>query len=219
VKFVAVVLTHNAQTHNRLEMLSEAATSLSEADEVLIVDNGSSDGSDGLVERLGGSCYRPADGVSTCGRGMNICITAAAKRGDIVVFSNDDIIWRPGWRDKLERFWNDCPPEVAIVAGLLEEDYFWNQPRGVIEVDGVRGLWRETVPGGAWTLRAAEWPQIGPVPEKKGWDDVPTCRRLNANGRKCVALDLADHAGVDSSTWGNGSKKFEKPLDRVRWGL
>lgn len=219
MKVVAVVLTHNAVTHNRLEMLSETLRSLSEADEVLLVDNGSSDDSAAFVEGLGGFSYKPADGVSTCGRGMNICITAAAKRGDLVVFSNDDIHWREGWRDRLQRFWSGAPENVAIVAGLLEEDYFWNTPRGLLVVEGEKGLVRDTVPGGAWTLRSADWPSIGPVPEKRGWDDVPTCRRMGEQKRVCVALDLAVHAGADSSTWGNGSKRFEKPLDRARWGL
>jgi glycosyltransferase involved in cell wall biosynthesis len=130
VKVVAIVLTHQAVTFDRLTMLSDTVQSLREADEVLIVDNGSTDGSAVRVEDLGGFAYRPADGVSTCGRGMNVCITAAAKRGDVVVFSNDDIVWRAGWRAQLEAFWVGAPEDVKIVSGLLEIDYPWNKPRG-----------------------------------------------------------------------------------------
>jgi hypothetical protein len=80
-------------------------------------------------------------------------------------------------------------------------------------------LVRETVPGGAWTLRSADWPRIGPIPEKAGWDDVPTCRKVNGKGGRCVSLDLCDHAGEGASTWGNSSARFGKPLDREAWGL
>jgi hypothetical protein len=89
----------------------------------------------------------------------------------------------------------------------------------VLDAGGVRGLVRETVPGGAWTLRSSDWPLVGPVPEKRGWDDVPTCHRVNAKGWRCVALDLSDHAGEGSSTWGNKSAAFGQPLDREAWGL
>ena len=219
MKVVAAVLTHNAITYGRTDLLSEAAQSLSEADEVLVVDNGSTDGSEVFVAGLGGSVYRPSDGVSTCGRGMNICITAAAGRGDLVVFSNDDIVWRPGWRTQLEAFWSQAPEDIMIVSGLLEIDYPWNTPLGTVDAGGVRGLVRETVPGGAWTLRSADWPRIGPVPEKRGWDDVPTCKRLGRDGFRVVALDLCVHAGEGSSTWGNKSAAFGQPLDRARWGL
>jgi glycosyltransferase involved in cell wall biosynthesis len=219
MKVVAVVLTHNALTHERLTMLSDTLQSLSEADEVLLVDNGSDDGSPVNVVALGGFAYRPPDGVSTCGRGMNVCIGAAAKRGDLVVFSNDDIVWREGWRASLEAFWEAAPADVLIVSGLLEMDYPWNKPRGVVDAGGVRGLVRETVPGGAWTLRSVDWPRIGPIPEQAGWDDVPTCRKVNGKGGRCVSLDLSTHAGEGASTWGNKSAAYGKPLDRERWGV
>ena len=219
MKITAVVLAHNAIKHQRIHLLSKCISSLGEADQVLVVDNGSTDGTEAYVMGLGGFTYKAADNNHTCGRGMNICITAAAKHGDIVVFSNDDIIWRPGWRAQLEAFWADAPAEVAIVSGLLEQDYPWNQPKGTVEAGGLRGLWRETVPGGAWTLRSKDWPAIGPVPERVGWDDVPTCRRVTESGRRCIAVDLCDHAGVDLSTWGNGSQRFGKPLDKEKLGL
>lgn len=219
MKVVGAILTHNAERFGRSGMLRLAIRSLGEADTVIVIDNGSDDGTEAFVESIGGTCYRASDGVHTCGRGMNVTITAAAELGDLVVFSNDDIGWRPGWRDRLEAFWSAAPPEVAIVSGLLEDDYPWNAPLGVVDSGDVRGLIRATVPGGAWTLRSADWPRIGPVPERVGWDDVPTCRRLVGEGRQVIALDLAEHLGVEHSTWGNGSAAFGRPLDRERLGL
>jgi len=219
VKVVAGVLAHNAHRYGRFELLKRCVTSLTEADAIVVIDNGSTDGTEQWVADIGGTVYSPPDGITTCGRGMNVTITAAANLGDLVVFSNDDIIWRPGWRDRLEAFWADAPANVAIVSALLEPDYPWNTPLGVVDAGGLRGLIRATVPGGAWTLRSAEWPTIGPVPERVGWDDVPTCRRVNDSGRRCVAVDLVDHAGIDHSTWGNASQRWAQPLDRDRWGL
>jgi glycosyltransferase involved in cell wall biosynthesis len=219
VRVVAAVLTHNAERHGRGDMLIAALRSLTEADATVVVDNGSTDGTADLVARIGGVVYEASDGVHTCGRGMNVTITAASEHGDLVAFSNDDIVWRPGWRATLEAFWSEAPADVAIVSGLLEDDYPWNRVVGTVDAGGVRGLVRATVPGGAWTLRSAEWPTIGPVPEAVGWDDVPTCRRLGGEGRRVVALDLADHVGVAHSTWGNGSAALGTPLDRGRWGL
>lgn len=219
MRVVAAVLTHNAKRYGRDMLLRDTLRSLAEADRVLLVDNGSSDGMADWVAQVGGFCYQPADRVTTCGRGMNVTITMAAADADVVVFSNDDIVWRPGWRARVQSFWEHAPDDVAIMSGLLEPDFPWNQPRATVEYGGVRGLVRETVPGGAWTLMAANWSIIGPVPEKAGWDDVPTCRRMNQLGWRNVAVDLADHAGVELSTWGNGSQKFAKPLNREAWGL
>lgn len=219
MRIVAAVLTHNAERHGRTEMLRRTVRSLAEADAVIVVDNGSTDGTEELVARIGGTVYRAPDNVYTCGRGMNVTITAAAKLGDIVVFSNDDICWKPGWREELAEWWAGAPADVAITSGLLEDEYPWNTSLNTIDVGRVRGLVRATVPGGAWTLRSADWPSIGPVPERVGWDDVPTCRRLVGEGRRVIALDLADHLGVEHSTWGNGSAAFGEPLDRRAWGL
>ena len=88
-----------------------------------------------------------------------------------------------------------------------------------VEAGGVAALVRDTAPGGAWTLRAADWPRIGPVPEAPGWDDVPTCNRLRKQGYRVCQIDLADHVGEDHSTWGNISNRLAKPLDRKAWNV
>lgn len=215
MKIVAGMVIHNAITHDRLELAKEAVWSLaSEADEVLVWDNGSTDGTEEWVASIGGHCYVPADGNTTGGRGMNRVSTAAAKRGDVVVLTADDMIWRPGWRAVVEEFWTHADPRIAVFCGLLEDEYPWSVPEGGIRVGTVHGLIRPTVPGSAWTFRSQDWfDAIGPFPEVQGYDDTPTCHRLVSWGRLLVAADLAEHRGEDRSVWGNQSYRYARPLD------
>jgi len=215
MKIVAAMMIHNGVENDRMGMALACAESLdSEADELLVVDNGSTDGTTDWVRQIGGLCYEPTDGVRTCGRGMNIAITAAANRGDVVVFSNEDMFWRPGWRAVIEEFWTYAPDDVAILCGDQEPNFPWSQPVGVIEAGGVRALQRPTVPGRAWTLLSEKWKSgVGPVPELHGWDDVPTCYRLGDFGYRLAAVDCCDHVGEDTSTWGNNSLSQARPFD------
>ena len=221
MKVVAGMLTHNAVRYGRMELARDCARSLAaEADELIVVDNGSTDTTSKWVEVIGGLVYQPDDGVTTCGRGMNVLGSACAARGDIVVLTSDDMFWRPGWRAAVEAFWAEANEKVALLCGLQEPDYPWSSPVGTYEAGGVKGLLRPSVPGSGWTFRSTDWfTTIGPVPETVGHDDVPTCQRLVAAGRLLVAVDLADHRGEELSTWGNGSHRFAKLLDVDGRGL
>jgi len=213
VKIVAGMLTHNAVRYGRMEMARNCARSLAaEADELIVLDNGSTDTTSKWVEVIGGHLYRPDDGVTTCGRGMNVLGSACAARGDIVVLTSDDMFWRPGWRQVLEDFWAAANDKVMILSGLLEPDYPWSSPVGFYTAGGVKGFIRPSVPGSGWTFRSRDWPTIGPVPESVGHDDVPTCNRLAAAGMLLVAVDIADHLGEELSTWGNKSSRWASPL-------
>jgi hypothetical protein len=50
--------------------------------------------------------------------------------------------------------------------------------------------------------------EIFPVSTFPGVDDVPACHRLIENGYLVGAVDLATHAGIQSSTWNNGSHQL-----------
>jgi hypothetical protein len=194
-------------------MALAAVDSLAAADRVVLLDNGSDDGSDDWVTAHGGMAHRSGDGVTTCGRGMNELASRLVHGADVIVLTSDDMVWRSGWRDVLEAFWADADDTVALLCGLLEPAYPWSPVTGRYSAGGVEGVTRACVPGSGWTFRAADWPTIGPVPETPGEDDVPTCARLHAAGRLLVAIDIADHLGEHQSTWGNQSHRFARPLD------
>lgn len=212
MNIVAGVLTRNASTHQRRDMALAAVASLADADRVVLLDNGSDDGSAAWVADRGGVTYRPTDNVTTCGRGMNALAGLCIDGSDIVVLTSDDMVWRPGWRQIVEEFWTHADADVALLCGLLEPAYPWSPVTGTYTAGTVTGLTRACVPGSGWTFRSADWPTIGPVPETPGEDDVPTCARLHAAGRLLVAVNIADHVGEHQSTWGNESHRFAKPL-------
>lgn len=215
MRVVACVLTFNPTRHDRLALLRETVTSLSEADEVRVVDNGSTDGTDftGLPVK-----HRNTSGLTTSGMGTNLCARVClGADADLCVLSDDDMWWRPGWRSKLEAWWNDVPADVALTGCHLEADYPWNTRTGQIDCGGVTGLLRASTGAASWTFRAADWPIIGPIPQQvQGFGDVPACDRLHERGYRIAQIDLAEHRG-DTSTWGNQTyAKYGDDLSQVR---
>lgn len=221
MRFAVGILTHDMFRTGRAELFQRTLASLNGSNEDIefyVVSNGSTDETDDYVRGLGGTILH--DPISTCGHGMNATLSILAASGaDVCVFSNDDIGWKRTALTKLGAFWEAAPADILIASGLQQDVYPWSTPRERIEYGGVVGLVRDSVPGGAWTLRASDWPKIRPVPEAPGWDDVPTCDRLRRKGYRVCALDLAEHLGEDLSTWGNDSARHGTPLDRGRWGL
>lgn len=203
VKVVAAVLTYRAKSNGRLDWLGDAVRSLAEADEVLVIDNGSDDGSDDWVRQRGG-WVNP--GVNhTSGHGTNLCAQAAIAAGaDLVVLSDDDIAWAQGWREMLESWWDAAPDNLVLTGCHLEPDYPWNERKGALQLAGIEGILRNSTGAGTWTFLADRW--FGPIPEQiQGWGDVPACHRIIAEGGLIAQIDLAEHRGEYSSTWGNAS--------------
>lgn len=222
MKVVGWTFTRNAYTHRRDDWFRKAVAALGEADEVLVFDHQSSDGSDSLVRELGGVCWSHDDGNTSIGRAMNLGHQAAADAAGvdgIVVTAQDDIVWRFGWRDRLEAFWSDAPLDIGIVSGLLEPHFPWAAPLGRVEHGGLAGLCRLTVPGGAWTYRAGMWETMRWANEVAPSHDMPICERVRSAGFRLIGVDLADHLGEHCSTWGNASYGGVQPLDKGRWGL
>lgn len=215
------ILTRNQFVNGRHEVFTATLRSLTASHEdidLYVVDNGSTDETADYVRGLGGTCI--ADPIHTHGHGANVTIGICAASGaDVVVFSNDDVGWHSGALEAVRELWEAAPPDLGIIGGLLEDCYPWNAISGTIDLAGRRGLVRDTVPAAAWTFRAATWADMKPLPESAGWDDVPTCHRLNRKGYRLAQFDLAAHLGEGLSTWGNDSARHGTPLDRAAWGL
>jgi len=222
VRVVGWTFTQDAYKHERNEWLRRVVTALGEADEVLVFDHHSEDGSPELVAELGGVCWSHEDGNRTIGRAMNLGHQAAADAAGpdgLVVTAQDDVVWRPGWRERLQAFWEEAPDSIGIVSGLLEPNFPWAAPLRRVEHGGLVGLSRATVPGGAWTYRARTWGTMRWANEVAPSHDMPICGRVADAGLSLVAVDLADHLGANRSTWGNTSYGAVRPLDLDRWGL
>jgi len=138
------------------------------------------------------------------------------------VWSDDDMLWKPGAEQKLGAFWGAPASErdnVAIVSGLLEPVWHWNTPRSTVEAGGVRVLVRDSCPGAAWSFNNPRmvWP-LDNGHATFGYD-YKACGRLRESGLKVAQIDLADHLGWEASTHGNDALKDSKPLDRQHWGV
>ena len=222
MRVVAWTFTQDAYKNGRDEWLRLVIAALGEADDVLVFDHHSEDGSPELVAELGGVCWSHEDGNRTIGRAMNLGHQAAADAagpGGLVVTAQDDIVWRPGWRDRIQAFWEEAPENVGIVCGLLEPDFPWAAPQGKVVAGGLSGVSRLTVPGSAWTYRTEMWGTMRWANEEAPSHDMPICDRVRAAGFSLVGVDLADNLGAHHSTWGNESYSTVRPLDKAAWGL
>lgn len=182
-----------------------------------VFTNGNTDPQvDELVRSMGGVIDNADSRVF---HGMRLVMDAGVRVGaDIIVFTADDIEYRPGWLARLVRVWEAAPPEVAIISPLLEPMYSWNQITDAVDIAGERALVRDSVGGCAWSFRASDREFLDPPAMMPG-EDLAVCKRVLAAGRQMLQLDLADHIGEQHSAWGNESYLFAQPVDREKWGL
>ena len=226
------ILCHNQIEYDRRELFAETVESIRKAnpDHLIVADNGSSDGTAELIaDSPDGIAWQGP--LSTCGYGMNK-LAATLKAWfdpDIIVLSNDDIVWQPDAFNVLRDVWEAAPDDLAIVSGLLEPTFSlpnqepWNLPIDTVKADGHLLLVRNSVPGGAWSFSSKFHPIIFPVFGKKGTDDVPACRKVRKLGYRVAALELAQNVGIEKSTWTNVSHQrfVVDPVEavRIQWGL
>jgi hypothetical protein len=218
VKIAACVLTYQAISTGRLEDLKRTLRSLQTASEVFVYDNGSTDGTQDLVESWGGVVNTTS--LHTSGHGTNMCARILASTdADICVLSDDDMTWNIDyWDVLLSNWWMEAPGDIWLTGGHLEPAYPWNEIRGQVEYGGVKGLIRTSTGAASWTYRREMTDQIFPIPQQvQGWGDVPACDRIDERGGKVAQIDLAEHAGHGRSTWGNKTAaKYGHDLGPVR---
>lgn len=234
MKFTVGVLTHNVIKHFRAELLQQTLESIFIAfdrlhdstgfDETRIVlyDNGSDDETSELefidLNRI--FLITSGDTINnTPGHGINTWIDMIDKDPEsIIVCSDDDMFWHPDAKSKLESIWKAAPKELVLVGGFLEPMYEWNTPRERLELGGVPVLVLDSAPSCAWSFRARDWHLFWPLKEDFG-QDVDACQRLRKAGYRIGQADLADHKGIEYSTWENQAYKQAKPLDRKFWNI
>lgn len=125
-------LTVAVPTRDRQERLLGAleaiASELGPGDELLVVDNGSTDGTGAAAEAFLADV--PAGRlVSEPGGGISVARNSALReaRHSVVCFVDDDVRVQPGWLAALRSAWSESTPDVACIGGPLLPE--WQAPR------------------------------------------------------------------------------------------
>jgi GT2 family glycosyltransferase len=113
---VVPVLNGGEQLHGCLQALG---ASLRAPDEIIVVDDGSSDGSQATAARHGVRVLATSDGPRGPAHARNLGAAAAA--GDVLVFVDADVVVHADALARMESIFA-AEPEVAAVFGSYDED-------------------------------------------------------------------------------------------------
>jgi glycosyltransferase involved in cell wall biosynthesis len=204
-------------TFNRFHLLRQTLASMDAEPGYpfrrVLVDGGSSDDQQRAWVAHQPDGYVFENRVSV-GYSMNTALDLAAATGaNLLVFSADDYLYRPGWARRLATFWQHAPADIGMASLNWEPAYPWNTvlEQGFIHTEHV--ICRATLPGSSWSFPADRWRTlIGPLEDRTGGEDLTVCRALQAANYKLAALDLTEHIGERESAWGNRSWERAEPL-------
>lgn len=215
------VLTFNVLKTGRAGYLASTLSSIRAAGiEPVVLTNGSVDQTDKLVRECPRGIVDNRNSAMWYGMTRAIEAVLAEDAPSVVVFSADDITYKDGWLERLERFWSAASDEIILAGLFLEDLWNWNQIQRADDIGGERVLIRDSVPSATWSFRARDWPIIADaIPQRSPGEDLETCQKLRALGYELAQLDLATHAGMFQSAWGNRSQDYAKPLNRAEWGF
>jgi len=133
-------------THNRAALLRSTLEQLSvqsflPGDEVVVVDNASTDGTADVIARMTERFPVPLSRRYDGSEGKAPALNAAARiaRGDVLALTDDDVLVSADWIEIIRRLFND--PSMALVGGRV--DPHWQQPAPAwleVEQNGKYGL-------------------------------------------------------------------------------
>lgn len=195
---VPVAVSVVIPTRNRAHVLPAALTSLvaqeTEAPfEIVVVDNGSDDGTSEILERWRGRESRLRTlHESSVGRTPAMLTGMAAAEGPILLFTDDDVLADPGWIEGYVRFF-DRHPDALLAGGPIRPippDGAWPgwfSPAavvslGMVQHDGERPLDPgEHVWGANMGVRASLFERVGSWDSGLGvrGDDHPSDPGMN----------------------------------------
>jgi glycosyltransferase involved in cell wall biosynthesis len=165
-------------TRNRSSALDRCLASIAAIDgiddaDVLVVDNGSTDGTQDVIERWAGqlpsmrSVHEPRTGLS---HARNTALAVA--RGELVAFLDDDVLVQPTWFDAVlaaYRRW----PDLAGLAGRIELSWPTGRPSWL---SASRDVWFARL-------------ELGPDPRLLGDKEFPVGANMS------VRRDIANAVG------------------------
>ena len=111
----APVLSIVVPALNAAATLGPCLAAVAEADELIVVDGGSADGTAALAENAGARVVH-----SPRGRGVQLAAGAAAATGDWLLFLHSDTRLAPGWREAAERHMTRHPGQAACFRFRLD---------------------------------------------------------------------------------------------------
>jgi glycosyltransferase involved in cell wall biosynthesis len=135
---ISIVLgTYNraASLHVTLESVSRLLCPAGLAWELLVVDNNSTDSTQEVVGKFTATVAFPVRYIFEKRQGRSAALNAgiAGAKGEVIVFTDDDVILRPDWLSNLKRTFDDF--NCAAVAGKVVPQ--WNHAKpDWLEMDG-----------------------------------------------------------------------------------
>lgn len=161
--------------------IESALATLGPHDELLVVDNASTDGSRAVVARYGGAVKLvPVPRNIGFGRACNLGVAVA--RGDLLIFLNPDVTFPCGWLDTLAHAaWSD--PKIAL---LCPQTIPPSAPAP--DINGLETTDQAAVPGCCLAARREAWLALGGFDEHffLFWEDTELCWRAWLLGWRVV---------------------------------
>jgi N-acetylglucosaminyl-diphospho-decaprenol L-rhamnosyltransferase len=160
--------------------IESALATLGPHDELLVVDNASTDESRAVVTRYGAVKLVPLPRNTGFGRACNLGVAAA--RGDMLIFLNPDVTFPCGWLDMLAQAARS-DPQIALLCPQTV-------PPGAPppDIGGLETTDQAALPGCCLAARRAAWLALGGFDESffLFWEDTELCWRAWLLGWRVV---------------------------------
>jgi GT2 family glycosyltransferase len=203
-------------TYNRRERLDECLSALAPqryapGDQLIVVDNGSTDGTPDVVARHARTFPAPLVHLEEPRPGKSLALATALPRatGDVLAFTDDDVLVDPDWLDGIRAVMAD--PGTALAGGPVAPR--WERPAPPWLGEAANGSGRLTAPlalldygsspselgartllGANLAVRREVFVRVGGYPAHLGkrrgtllsGEDHELCRRVQASGFRAV---------------------------------
>jgi rSAM/selenodomain-associated transferase 2 len=186
VRLSVVIPTLNAEPH-----LADCLERMKHADEIIVVDGGSSDSTVPLAERAGARIV-----MAPKGRGIQLAAGAEAARGDWLLFLHADTLPARGWHTAVRAHADSSPGKAACFRFRLSEKAW--QARAIERVVAARVAWLGLPYGDQGLLVSRRtYEEAGGYRPLALMEDVDLVRRI---GRRRLAV-LGEDAFTSGERW------------------